>query len=75
MAGFLVVSLGGASIVGPIFPAAPVSNFVPDQNATQQMQQLRHLGFLSHLSQSDAEALLTELDTPHASLGRILTPS
>jgi hypothetical protein len=72
MAGFLIVSLGGASIVGPISPVTPPRVFHPDLGATQQLQQLRHLGFLSRLHESDVEALLTELEAPHATLGRIL---
>jgi hypothetical protein len=71
-AGFLVVSLGGASIVGPIFPPAPIRSFVPDFTATQQLQQLRRLGLLSRLEQSDIERLLIELDTHAQPLGRIL---
>ncbi len=72
MAGFLVVSLGGASIVGPIFPAAPLRTFLPDKDATQQLQQLRHLGFLARLNEEQTEDLLTELSVNHASLGRLL---
>jgi hypothetical protein len=72
VAGFLVVSLGGASIVGPIFPAAPARVLAPDTVATQQLQQLRHLGFLSRLNEEDTEHLLTQLDSGHVNLGRLL---
>ncbi len=71
MAAFLIVSFGGASIVGPL-PADVARPVQVDQLGTQSVRDLQRLGLLSSLSQESVEELLSYQSQSGKSLAQIL---
>lgn len=70
-AGFLIVGLGGASIVGPV-PMTASRHFVIDPVGTQLVRELSRVGLLRQLSQDQVEELLTSHQQSKKPLAEIL---
>ncbi len=71
-AAFLIVSFGGASIVGPLPIDATSRPVIQDPVGTRTLKDLAHLGLLQRGSQADIEALLTYQSQSGKSLAQIL---
>ncbi|MCG3205497.1 MAG: hypothetical protein KCHDKBKB_02219 [Elusimicrobia bacterium] len=71
MAGFLIVGMGGATIVGPIFPE-PARQVTLDPVATKTMQELVRLGLHKKLSQAELENFLSVQSHSQKPLSEIL---
>lgn len=71
MAAFLIVGLGGASIVGPTFDL-PVRRIVIDPLASQTLKDLIRVGLLPKTSQASLDELLTYQSSSGKSLAAIL---